>query len=126
MMLKPAGPAVSSPDCQPKTNGQVAGSIPATDGFQSPCGSFEPSGRNNLLSRRNVCKLIRNNPRTLISYFLISFATWADLLASYRVLIFQVPILDFAFVVMRFVCKLASRGLSLACVMNSSVEGEPP
>ena len=68
---------------------------------------------------------VSHNPRTLMLYFLISLATWADLLASYRVFIFQVPILDFAFVEMRFVCKLASRGLSPACVIDSSEE-EPP
>jgi hypothetical protein len=54
-----------------------------------------------------------------------SLAAWAALLASYRVLIFQVPIQAFAFVEMRFVCELASRGLSPACVMDSSEE-EPP
>jgi hypothetical protein len=66
--------------------------------------------------------LVLNDPRTLMLYFLISLATCADLAFSYRVLMFQVPILVVALVVKRFFGKLASRRLASARIMDSSGE----
>jgi hypothetical protein len=63
--------------------------------------------------------LVSHTPRTLMLYFMILFATCADLSVSYRVRMFLVPVLVVALVVKRFVCKLDSRRFAPARVIDS-------
>ena len=55
-------------------------------------------------------------------YLLISLTIWADLSVSYILQTFQVTTLVVAFIVRRFVGRLASRGLSPTCVISPLVE----
>ena len=64
--------------------------------------------------------LVSHSPRIVKSYLCISLHTCADLPVSYRVWMFQVPILVLRLVVRRVVRSLASRRLLPARVMGST------
>ena len=75
------------------------------------------------LVRPVLFHLVSHSPRIFKSYLCISLNTCTDLPVSYRVRMFQVPILVLCLVVRRVVSSLASQRLSPARVMGSAREG---